>query len=488
MTNFLIPYTFVPGTKAKAEEVNSNFSAIKDELNTKAEINGDDRENFLVADATEAFHAVNKSQFDSKSDEINEKISDIMNANSMKYCIKNGNLNTSGYPDLFSYAGLNVYFKVGDGEEGNYPKLVVMNRLGETFEKEELNTLTLPSVSKTYSNVATAENAISSGYFQVGNESTKAFDGQNASWWFSNYQGGAVINNAYIGQRNLTKQIEKIRILQDNTRQGYNVNSFKIQISEDEVTWTDLQTVDTTNRGFDFQEITINDYTTPTTPYSMRIVALTTPVLGNHAWMVCEFEMYAQDLEGDIVFSKAKDFNLFIDETSSDVIFYDNEIYTKDFAPVSPNINDIWFDVSVYPLTVKIYTLAGWVETDLVPIGKVTVNGSSIQSGETFDFNNNNYAISNTKKGREIIVDCLLPNLTQGVSKLTNLTHRAPVSGWIYIEASALFSLELSQNSTLASAKSFNFYKSGFIPIAKDMYYKATSATTIVFYPCKGGN
>ena len=35
MANFKTPYTFIAGTKAKAEEVNENFSAIKDELNKK---------------------------------------------------------------------------------------------------------------------------------------------------------------------------------------------------------------------------------------------------------------------------------------------------------------------------------------------------------------------------------------------------------------------------------------------------------------------
>ena len=32
MTNSLIPHTFVPGTKAKAQEVNANFIALADEV------------------------------------------------------------------------------------------------------------------------------------------------------------------------------------------------------------------------------------------------------------------------------------------------------------------------------------------------------------------------------------------------------------------------------------------------------------------------
>ena len=43
MTTYRVPYTFVPGTKAKATEVNANFSSVMDLIeetnNNSADIN-----------------------------------------------------------------------------------------------------------------------------------------------------------------------------------------------------------------------------------------------------------------------------------------------------------------------------------------------------------------------------------------------------------------------------------------------------------------
>ena len=79
MSNFVVPNTFVPGTKAKAQEVNENFTAVQNELNQKAEKNGNSTQTFSVANATENNHAVNKSQFEtalnSSTTELNDLIS-----------------------------------------------------------------------------------------------------------------------------------------------------------------------------------------------------------------------------------------------------------------------------------------------------------------------------------------------------------------------------------------------------------------------------
>jgi hypothetical protein len=79
----IIPYTFTAGTKAKAGEVNDNFTAVKafvdlletnqasDEVNIatlqtgKADINGSFTERFQVADAVNTMDAVNKETMDS---------------------------------------------------------------------------------------------------------------------------------------------------------------------------------------------------------------------------------------------------------------------------------------------------------------------------------------------------------------------------------------------------------------------------------------
>lgn len=76
-----IPYSFIPGTKAKANEVNSNFLAVKTFVDTneaniatnqsdiqnlennKADLNGNILNRFQVADPTGNYDAVNKQYF-----------------------------------------------------------------------------------------------------------------------------------------------------------------------------------------------------------------------------------------------------------------------------------------------------------------------------------------------------------------------------------------------------------------------------------------
>ena len=76
-----IPYSFVPGTKAKANEVNSNFNAVKTFVDTneadiatnqsdimnlqnnKADLNGNISNRFQVANPTGEYDAVNKQYF-----------------------------------------------------------------------------------------------------------------------------------------------------------------------------------------------------------------------------------------------------------------------------------------------------------------------------------------------------------------------------------------------------------------------------------------
>ena len=116
MTDYLVLTDFVPGTKAKAQEVNANFSAVKDAINSKATVEGDSTQAFSVAEAIDDTHAVTKSQLDAVADEFTQKI----NATAPKFCAKSGNV-TAGKSDLFSYSSLTITSKVG----GACPKLVI---------------------------------------------------------------------------------------------------------------------------------------------------------------------------------------------------------------------------------------------------------------------------------------------------------------------------------------------------------------------------
>lgn len=121
MTDYLTLTEFIPGTKAKAQEVNANFLALKNAISQKAAIDGDSTQNFAVADATVSSHAVNKKQLDTLSDNLTTEIAKT----SEKFCVKSGNT-TNGLGDLFSYNLLTITPKVG----GGYPNLTVADYKG----------------------------------------------------------------------------------------------------------------------------------------------------------------------------------------------------------------------------------------------------------------------------------------------------------------------------------------------------------------------
>lgn len=115
MADYLTLTEFVPGTKAKAQEVNANFSILKDAINSKASKNGDSTQIFSVASATADLHAVNKKQLDTLANDFTAGL----NKGSTKFCVKSGNL-TSGKGDLFSYDVLRITPKIG----GTYASLI----------------------------------------------------------------------------------------------------------------------------------------------------------------------------------------------------------------------------------------------------------------------------------------------------------------------------------------------------------------------------
>lgn len=119
--DYLTMIEFVPGTKAKAQEVNTNFSTLKDAINKRASMNGDSTQNFKVAAAAEASHAPNKGQLD----DLAEDLAIAIKKTTTNFCVKSGNT-TNGKGDLFSYEVLKITPKIG----GTYKKLVISNYEG----------------------------------------------------------------------------------------------------------------------------------------------------------------------------------------------------------------------------------------------------------------------------------------------------------------------------------------------------------------------
>lgn len=123
MSNFTVPYTFVGGTKARAEEVNANFLAVKNELNTKVDKNANG--SVVVGTATESAHAVNKGQVESMLasglvSKADNNLSNLSSAGLRKlqyipYLFNIGNVNANGEPDLLDITdNTKVVFKVDE--------------------------------------------------------------------------------------------------------------------------------------------------------------------------------------------------------------------------------------------------------------------------------------------------------------------------------------------------------------------------------------
>lgn len=133
-SNYLSLTTFVPGTKAKASEVNSNFEILKDAIMTKALLEGDSSQTFSVAQAKEDYHAVTKSQLEDAKSELVQTFATY----GYKFCIRSGNT-TNGIPDLFQVTNLSVTPKIG----GTYPDLIFADYKGNVHTISSADSFTL---------------------------------------------------------------------------------------------------------------------------------------------------------------------------------------------------------------------------------------------------------------------------------------------------------------------------------------------------------
>ena len=120
MSNFIVPNTFIPGTKAKAQEVNENFTSIQNELNTKATKIGDVTQPFFVAPAIEDNQATTKKQIEKIIEDTKSNLFSEIEKNDLCLFALNGNVNEDGKSYLIDFSGMSLSFLVG----GSYPNLL----------------------------------------------------------------------------------------------------------------------------------------------------------------------------------------------------------------------------------------------------------------------------------------------------------------------------------------------------------------------------
>ena len=146
MANFKVPYEFVAGTKAKAEEVNSNFSAIKEELNKKLDIS--ENGYITIKDAVSDNQPITKSQFEISKEELKTEIAQKIQNKELKksFLFEFGNTNSNMKPDLLNIEDTSkVVFKVDDGT--NYKSLKGVLADSTCFERTSIPDLSVGTLS-----------------------------------------------------------------------------------------------------------------------------------------------------------------------------------------------------------------------------------------------------------------------------------------------------------------------------------------------------
>lgn len=163
MSNFIVPNTFVPGTKAKAQEVNENFVSVQDELNKKAEKTGSASQVFSVANAQNSSHAINKGQFDTALSEMSENVDDAMSRIATPFVVERACVNSSGNPSFMFNAGGGVLsFRVNDSNYG--PVVAVPANNLPRFKVTSVNNLNMSSYANGNYNIFLNKNGVAYAY------------------------------------------------------------------------------------------------------------------------------------------------------------------------------------------------------------------------------------------------------------------------------------------------------------------------------------
>lgn len=113
--------------------------------------------------------------------------------------------------------------------------------------------------------------AISGGSYLF-NPAYLAFNDNTGNYWISDQSGTGISGIAYIGQSNVARVIEKIR-LYTYASTANNVSSIKIQYKDTGGAWVDLGTWAIPTTASQWNEFTVPAYTPTTAEHSIRLLA-----------------------------------------------------------------------------------------------------------------------------------------------------------------------------------------------------------------------
>lgn len=133
---------------------------------------------------------------------------------------------------------------------------------------------------------------------------------------------------------------------------------------------------------------------------------------------------------------------VYITENATAVTLTDNgrTIFRQPYAPTveqAPQPSDIWLDTSTEGLKSYIRQSGTWVETDIVPLGKVVVANHTITSAETFEYNYNSYNLVNNYSNQLNMATALCPDMSTEVSILNTNVQYTEKTIWLKVQTSS---------------------------------------------------
>lgn len=417
MANFKVPYEFIAGTKAKAEEVNSNFSAIKEELNKKLDIleNG----YITIKDAVSDNQPISKSQFDTLKNEINNTINEkIENKEFRKsFLFESGNINSEAQPDLLDIEDSSkVVFKIDDGVNYKPLKGILADSTG--FTRKTLSDLSvgelpngdynlfvgkdgdcIPLANTIYkqktvpiclSEVAFEQPILSSNGV-LGGDKFAVYCNTSVTSYQNNYPAwhafdGNSTTNCAMGVYNYDYIIIynpiPIKLTSFSWSQARIDGEYcKLEVSNDNANWTTIK-----------NETNITTSGTITWDFSNNTNAYKYFKFSGKSTTGGAFGAYEMRLEGTVT--------------------------------IGSNLtNALWLDTSIKPYVAKKYNGTSWERFDYVPLPQnITIKNGVITSvNQTGNYNDNGWDNYVT-----------LPNFSKSTTLTKNIKFIAPANGWIY--------------------------------------------------------
>lgn len=432
MSNFTIPYTFVGGTKARAEEVNANFVSVKNELNIKAEKNDDGT--VVVADATEPNHAINKSQAETiisnaLTSKVNCNLSNLSEEGLQKlqqvpFSFSYGNVSLTGEPDLLYISAnnttSNLSFKVGANLGEQFPKLKGVYANGVEFERDSISDLNF--------------SALADGIYNLFLSDTGECVPLKNKIFFQKNEPQTVIENSW------TQPV----LTANGTLGG---NSFAVSASREysgHAIWkafdSDVSSQYWSSGTGTYPVVDIIFYN----PVPLKVSSIVTSNAANNNEVIKSGSIYGSndgtnwELIAEYNTTTVSNKGISISVNSDNSYLYHkianattqsgysvsigNIVITATEYISGAKINDVWLNTAVRPYVSKIYNGSDWIDYNYVPLPQTVTIGNGLIA--SINKSGNFY-----RNGWDEFV--ILPDINKVTSLTSGIAYTASVNGWV---------------------------------------------------------